>query len=115
MNYKWFEIGILLGIPRSKLMGFKKEDDPLAAVVDYWLRNMENPSWESLASAVGSNHVNEIGFAKRIREKYCQQGDNVGGQGENPLRTITCKQPQKNNTHIKAMFDNSRICNHSRK
>ncbi len=73
--YKWFKIGVQLGIPYEKLMEFKKEEDPLAAAVTYWLKgNVDIPpvSWKSVVDALKSPHVGEIGLAKRISRKYCQ-------------------------------------------
>ena len=81
--YKWSEIGVQLGIPRYKLMEFKKEDDPLAAAVDYWLNgNVEGVpvSWRSVVAAL--KFSGETGLAKRISEKFCPQQDNVGGKGQ---------------------------------
>ena len=80
--YKWFKIGIQLGVPRHKLMEFRKEEDSLSAVIDYCLRgNVEGVplSWISVVKALQSFHVGETGLAKRIKNKYCQ---NEGGDVE---------------------------------
>ena len=64
-------------------MEFKKEDHPLAAVANYWLNdNVEGVpvSWRSVVAALRSSEEN--GLAKRIKKKYCQQQDNVGGKGQ---------------------------------
>lgn len=85
IKYKWFEIGVMLGIPRGKLMEFRKLDDPLAAAVDYWLnRNVENVplSWRSIVKAVESSHVSETGLAKRISKKYCQKQSCAEDKGQ---------------------------------
>ncbi len=61
-QYKWFEIGIQLGIPRHKLKWFRKEDDPLSAVIDYWLcGNVESVplTWRSVVEVLKSDHVDE--------------------------------------------------------
>ena len=79
MKYKWFEIGIQLGVPHHKLMEFRKEEDSLSAAIDYCLRgNVEGAplSWASVVKALQSSHVGETGLAKRIKNKYCQ---NEGG------------------------------------
>ena len=58
------------------LKEFQKEDDPLAAAVDYWLNgNVERVpvSWRSIVAALNSTCVWENLLAKRISEKYCQQ------------------------------------------
>ena len=71
---KAFKIGIQLGIPRSKLMKLKLEEDLLAAALDYWL-NGNVPdipiTWTSIVRALESNYVNETGCAMRIRATYC--------------------------------------------
>ena len=76
VKYKWFEIGVQLGIPYEKLMEFKNHQDPLAAAVMYWLKgNVEGIaiSWRSIVSALKSDHVGETGLAKKIFKKYCQE------------------------------------------
>ncbi len=79
IKIKWYEIGIQLGIPRNKLLEFKKEDDPLSAVVDYCLRgNVESVdpiSWKSIVAALKSEYVGEPGLAEQISKKHCQQED----------------------------------------
>ena len=83
VTHKSFKIGVLLGIPVCKLKEFKKEDDPLAEAVDYWLNgNVEGVpvSWRSVVEALKSS--GETGLAKRIEKKYCQQQDNMGGKGQ---------------------------------
>ncbi len=37
VQYRWFDIGIQLGIPHYKLKEFEKEDNSFAATIDYWL------------------------------------------------------------------------------
>ena len=76
--YKWFSIGIQLSVPRHKLMEFKKDDDPLAAAIDYWLNgNVEGVSisWSSIVTALKSSHVGEIGLANKIKKKYCLEDE----------------------------------------
>ena len=77
---KSLEIGLQLGIPRSKLMEFKKEDDPLSAVVDYWLQgNVLEPAipvcWKSIVEALNSEYVGELALAEKISKKHCQEED----------------------------------------
>ncbi len=74
---KWFEVGIQLGIPRSKLKEFEEERDPLSAVIDYWLNeNVTKPdapiSWKTIVKALKSEYVGEPGLAEKISKKYCQ-------------------------------------------
>ena len=75
-SYKWFKIGIQLGIPWETLKQFEKEHDPLSAVINYWLnRNVTESdvpiSWHSIVSALKT--VREAGLAEQIKAKYCQQ------------------------------------------
>lgn len=79
VKYKYDKIGMQLGISYGKLMELKKEDDPLAASVDYWLKgNVKDVplSWSSVVAALESRHVDEHGLAKEIKDKYCQ-GENI--------------------------------------
>lgn len=76
--YRWFDIGIQLGIPHHKLKEFEKEHTPFIAAMDYWLNgNVEGISvcWESLVAALSSSHVMELGLANTISAKYCQQNN----------------------------------------
>ena len=80
----WKKIGVQLGIPYHKLNEFRKEDDPLSAVIDYWLNgNTEGVpvSWGSVVIALKSSHVGEIGLANRISKKYCQQESTLQDNG----------------------------------
>ena len=73
---KRFKIGIQLGISHSKLKEFEREDDPLSAIVNFWLRgNVEGVpvSWKSIVEALKSKHVGETGLASTISKKYCQE------------------------------------------
>lgn len=79
IDYKWFKIGIQLGIPRSKLLEFKGDPCPLSAVIEYWLKgNVTEPntpiSWKSIVMAV--RYEQETQLAEKISMQYCQQGQN---------------------------------------
>ena len=76
--YKWYEIGVQLGIPYHKLKKFEEERDPLAAAIDYWLNgNVEGVSisWSSILTALKSSHVGEIGLANKIKKKHCLEDE----------------------------------------
>ncbi len=102
---KWFRIGIQLGIPRSKLEKFKKdEDDPLSAVVDYWLQgniteSVSPISWNSIVAALKSEYVGEPGLAEKISKKYCEQEDTKIEKGATINKQVS---NQKNFTLIAA-------------
>ena len=86
--HKRRKIGIQLGIPLYKLKEIEKEDDPLAAIIDYWLSgNAENAdrvslSWKSIAKVLASPHVDESGLAKRIELKYCSDHGGIDKDGK---------------------------------
>lgn len=76
----WQKIGVQLGIPHHRLQEFKADDDPLAAVVDYWLQGNVTESvvpisWQSIVTALKSEHVGAPGLADKLRKKYCQLED----------------------------------------
>ena len=80
LKTKCFEIGIQLGIPHSKMLEFKKGDEPLSAAVDYWLQGNVTESvvpisWKTIVEALKSEYIGEPALAKRIGNKYCQQDD----------------------------------------
>ena len=79
VKHLYSAIGIQLGIPYSKLLQLKNEDDPLSAVVNDWLSgNVESSmpiSWETIVAALESPHVDEVGLADTIRKKFCQEKD----------------------------------------
>ena len=80
MEGKIHQIGIQLGVPHSKMEMFKKGEDVLSTVVNFWL-NGNVPDvpvcWESIVAALESTHVGEIGLAMALRAKYCGQQDEV--------------------------------------
>ncbi len=71
-----YKIGVQLGIPTHKLDEFKKEDDTLLKMIDYWLRgNVKDVvpvTWESIVEALRSNHVDEMGLAEEVCNQYCR-------------------------------------------
>ena len=76
VSHKWFTIGILLGIPHVTLKKFKvEEEDPLSAVINYWLRgnvveSAEPISWKTIVAVL--NAIDEAGLAKEITKEYSQ-------------------------------------------
>lgn len=76
VKHKLFEIGTQLKVPHGKLMEFKKRDDFLSATIQYWLcGNVDKaiPSWETIVTALKSNHVAEPGLANEIYQKCCHR------------------------------------------
>lgn len=82
MKTKWQVLGFQLGIPIAKLLEFKEEDDPLSAVVDYWLRGSTHVpiSWKSITTVLQSPSIDEPGLAEYITTKYQLRTDNKPGQ-----------------------------------
>ena len=73
VTYKWYQIGVQLGIPYHKLKEFEEERDPLVATIHYWLNgNVEGVSisWSSIVTALKSSHVGESGLANKMKKKY---------------------------------------------
>lgn len=70
----YFKIGVQLGISLAVLKRFKEEEDPLAAVIDYWLRGntASHITWHTIVEALKSAYVGKYdGLADRIYSKYC--------------------------------------------
>ena len=85
IKYKWFQIGVLLGIHRHKLKEFEQENDPLAAVIDYWLKgNVDGipRTWESIVAAFKSGERSESNLANRLKRKYCLKEGEVDNSGK---------------------------------
>ena len=85
ISHKWFKIGVQLDIPHHTLKKFEKEDEPLPAAIDYWLKgNVDSSdvpvSWQSIVDALDSPYVQEPGLAEKIRKKYCTQEDVIEGE-----------------------------------
>ncbi len=71
---KTSQIGVQLGLLPHKIREFQKKDDPMGLIIEFWLGgNVEGvtPSWQSIVTALKSDHVGEIGLGNRIHERYC--------------------------------------------
>ena len=68
------QLGMQLGMPLYKIKQFDREDDRLAAIIDYWLRgNVENgppQNWESIVKILKTGQVDASGLADTISQKY---------------------------------------------
>ena len=82
LDYKFFKIGVQLGIAYNKLEEFEKEPDPLKATITYWLKGNAKEgvprSWQSIVEALRSSHVDESGLANAIEIKYCSESPTKG-------------------------------------
>ena len=74
MKVKYTQIGVQLGVSYNKLQEFKKEDFPLAALLNYCLQgNVEGQplTWRAIVDALRSDTVEEAKLAQKIEKKYC--------------------------------------------
>ena len=67
----WYQLGVQLGLKPYKLEEFQAKhprdvQNCKTEVLNWWLDNEENTSWEKLAKAVEKNHSV---LAKKLREK----------------------------------------------
>lgn len=76
-NLKWYNLGLRLGLPVSKLDAINTQchQDPevcLREMLKEWLKkdSPESP-WEELTAALASTAVGEQGLAGRLRTRYC--------------------------------------------
>ncbi len=63
------KIEIQLGIPKNKLDEFKKQDDPLSEVINYWNVKGDPVSWKTILKVLRTEHVGELGVANKIQDK----------------------------------------------
>ena len=83
-----------MGIPHHVLKKFEKENDPLAAAVNYWLKGNAKESgvplsWKSIVAALKDDSVGEAGIANEISKKYCQPQDSEDKKGQKHFPTPT--------------------------
>lgn len=78
VKHKWFKLGIMLDIPHENLEEFSKKDDPLSAVINYFLKNITDPlvpiSWETIVEVLKSEYVGEPGLGGQIHKDYVKSG-----------------------------------------
>ena len=68
---KWHDFGLHLGVPRHKMKEFKKEDEPLHEVIDYWHSGniQDKPvTWQSIIDTLKC--IEEPNLANKIKAKY---------------------------------------------
>lgn len=85
MTGKWFMLGIHLGVPYDKLQEFKREDFPLAAVINFCLKGNINPplTWLSIVEALKSQDIGEAELGRKLGLKYCPE-EEMMEEAENP-------------------------------
>ena len=69
---KWYDLGLKLGITSSQLKEIEEDYHDQkrrkSEMLDRWLRNGENCSWEAIAKALSQIEEQEV--ANEIRKKY---------------------------------------------
>ena len=74
---KLIAIGVQLGISHNKVTKFMKEDEPLSAVINFWLSGNVKKiplNWQSIVKALKSGHVDETKLANKIISRYQLDG-----------------------------------------
>ena len=73
-SHKWYEIGLLLEVPDSRLQAIRlendKSDDRLRESLSLWLRNAKSPTWGDLRRALRSPSV---GYGWLAENLNCSQ------------------------------------------
>lgn len=78
VSAEWERVGLELGVKWSKIKQIAKSRnhaDPqlcMADLLDYWLRNDRDVSWEKVASALDEIEIRDV--ALKIRKTYCSPG-----------------------------------------
>ena len=59
---KWHQFGAAVGIPEEILEQYSSypADERLMEVLDYWLKNDENPTWRDVAKVLNDIELNEL-------------------------------------------------------
>ena len=85
---KWYSLGMALGVKKGQLNVIRDShktsanpaEDCLREMLDEWLNNTDQPTWEDVAAALERKVVSRRCLAQTIRQKYC----GVVSQGPSP-------------------------------
>ena len=84
---KWYNFGLALGVSSSHLDAIKEDygtvADCLREMLNYWLKNADQPTWERVAEALGRRTVSRRRLAQSIRGRHC----GVVGAAQRPHRS----------------------------
>ena len=74
-RYKWYGIGLQLGLVPSVLEGIEQQysgtEDRLRVLLTHWLKQVDPvPSWVTLIEALRSKTVSELRLAKQLEKYY---------------------------------------------
>ena len=79
--HKWFNIGLQLDVPKSRLNIIKTDrpgaEEQMCTMLDYWLDNAPklHQSWKFLVNALKAPTVGQCRLANELEEKYCSPED----------------------------------------
>ena len=76
---KWYNLGMALGVRKGQLNVIRDShktsanpaEDCLREMLDEWLNNTVQPTWEDVAAALEQKVVSRRRLAQTIRQKYC--------------------------------------------
>ena len=73
---KWRAIGVQLELPQATLKSIAyanptDANQAFSAMMDEWLRQESDPSWEAIIDALRSRSVGENALASKLEDKYC--------------------------------------------
>lgn len=97
VRYKWFNIGLQLGVPVARLNIIEKATtrarDGLVAMLDYWMNNATDPllSWKVLVNALKTTTVGENRLADELEERYCRPEDHSSLGEREPYKLSVTK------------------------
>ena len=85
---KWYNLGLALGVRKGQLNVIRDShktsanpaEDCLREMLDEWLNNTDQPTWEDVAAALERKAVSKRRLAQTVRQKYC----GVVSQGPRP-------------------------------
>ena len=78
-----------MGVPRYKLEGYKRNDNPLSDVIGYWCDGNVGPvTWESIVAALKLTDAK--GLADEIEAEYCMREPGIIITTHTCTHTYTC-------------------------
>jgi len=77
VSHMWFDIGLQLGVPLHRIHSINteksSEEAGLVHMLDYWMNNAADPSWEDLVNAL--KNVRLFWLAMEVEIEYCSPDD----------------------------------------
>ena len=79
VSHKWFNIGLQLDVPISRLNIIETDrhgvEERMRTMLDYWLKNATVPSWKVLVDALKAPIVGESRLANELEKQHCSPED----------------------------------------